>query len=45
VDRLLLAGHGPGKLPEDALHPVLEEEGRAVVGGMESRHGVVTSGR
>jgi hypothetical protein len=26
VNRILLAGHGPGQLPEDAGHPVLEEE-------------------
>ena len=44
VHRLLLAGHRAGQLPEDALHPVLEEEGRPVVRGRRRSHSVVTRG-
>ena len=41
VDGLLLAGHRPGQLAEDAGHPVLEQEGRTVVG--RDRAGVTGS--
>ena len=37
VDRLLLARHRAGQLPEDALHPVLEQERRPVVRGRRRR--------
>ena len=39
VDGLVVAGHGPGQLAEDAGHPVLEQPGRAIVAG---HRGVVT---
>ena len=42
VNRVLLAGHGPGQLPEDAGHPVLEQEGRSIVGRVGGSHDFVT---
>ncbi len=45
VDRLLVARHRPRQLPEDALHPVLEEERGPIVGGCRGGHGSAPGGR
>ena len=42
VDGLLLSRHGPGQLPEDAFHPVVEEQRGPIVGGEGGAHGSVT---
>jgi len=42
VDGLLLSRHGPRQLPEDALHPVFEEQRGPIVGGEGGAHGSVT---
>ncbi len=42
VDGLFEAGHGPRQLPEDAPHPVLQQEGGPLVGDGLGGHGFVT---